>query len=359
MKKIGLFLVLLLCAVPVFAQDDLPAWDDLQAGTWTQIEPGGETICATGTPYSFFARPAQEESDKLLIYFQGGGACWFGNICDLDANPTYDPFVDESDQPGPTGIFDYSNEENPFADYNTVFIPYCTGDVFLGDNVRTYSSEATEAFTIYHKGYVNSSTVLDWTFANISDPSTVFVTGSSAGSIPSPFYTEFVAEAYPQARIEQLGDGSGGYRNQVLASVVFGAWGTMDILTDLYEGVRLGEMNFEVFYRRVGEAYPQISFSQYNTAYDETQLSFLELSGLVSLDLYSLMLANFDDINADIENFDAYTAGGIMHTILGRPEFYTYTVDGVRFVDWITQIVDGEDVDSVMCDNCDLAPGDE
>jgi hypothetical protein len=36
-----------------------------------------------------------------------------------------------------------------------------------------------------------------------------------------------------------------------------------------------------------------------------------------------------------------------MHTIIGRPEFYTMTVDGIRLRDWVAQLVDGSRVQSV------------
>lgn len=346
---------LLILALPAAAQDDLPTWDDLQAGTWTMIEPGGETVCALGTDYAYFVRPAEQVSDQLLIYFQGGGACWLGQICDPDDTPTYDPSVDVGDSPDTyDGIFDFENEENPFLTYNVVFIPYCTGDVFLGDNVATYSSRVNDEVTIHHKGYVNAMTVLDWTFANAPQPSTVFVTGSSAGAIPSPFYTQFVAEAYPDARIEQLGDAAGGYRNQVLASVVFSAWGTENILTDDFADIRLGALNFEMLYRVVAPQYPDITFSQYNTAHDEAQISFLTLGMNNQIDLLPLIDQNMADIAAEVDNFASFTHGGELHTILPREAFYTYAVDGVRIVDWVRQLAQGEAVPTLHCTDCDL-----
>ena len=54
--------------------------------------------------------------------------------------------------------------------------------------------------------------VLDWTYANVSEPEQIFVTGSSAGAIPSPFYAALIADHYTEATVTQLGDGAGGYR---------------------------------------------------------------------------------------------------------------------------------------------------
>jgi hypothetical protein len=346
---------------PVAAPDtSVPALDELDQD-WNMLSPGGDTICSNGTDYAFFVHPG--DTEKLLIYFQGGGACWFGEICDLKARPTYDPYVDTTDSPalGGFGIFDLDNPENPFADYSMVFVPYCTADVHIGNSVKTYQVPATgdtaaHEVTIHHKGYVNATTVLDWTFENFKTPQTVFVTGSSAGSIASPFYTAFVAEQYPGAHIAQLGDASGGYRGNAMSSVLAN-WGTADILPEFpeYRGTTADDLTFETFYVASGSRYPDIMFSQYNTAGDDIQLLFLNLAGTSDVPLLKLLEANFADIKAAVDNFRSYTAGGKVHTILGRPEFYTYQVDGIRFRDWIAALAAGEDVNDVMCTACEFA----
>ena len=83
MKKLLIVLLVVLVAVPFsLAQDmDMPSLDDMSVGEWMQINPGGETMCARGEDYKFFVRPA--DSDKLLIHFQGGGACWDDLSCSL------------------------------------------------------------------------------------------------------------------------------------------------------------------------------------------------------------------------------------------------------------------------------------
>lgn len=53
----------------------------LLAGEWQTIEPGGETRCATGTPYKFHVRRGDVE--RLMIFFNGGGACWSARDCDV------------------------------------------------------------------------------------------------------------------------------------------------------------------------------------------------------------------------------------------------------------------------------------
>ena len=124
------------------------------------------------------------------------------------------------------GIFAADNPANPFQDYSVVYIPYCTGDVHLGDVEQTYGVAALEdpsqaeegvnpdahEVTIRHRGHHNAMTVLSWVYDNFDSPETIFVTGSSAGSIPSPYYAAHLKTQYADSRVVQLGDGSGGYR---------------------------------------------------------------------------------------------------------------------------------------------------
>ncbi len=352
------FALLLVLTASVAAQDAIPIWDDLQTGTWTQISPGGDTVCSNGTPFSYFVRPADEPSDDLLVHFQGGGACWFADSCDLTRSPTYDPFVDETDNPAnsPVGIFDFENADNPFSDYNMVLVPYCTGDVHIGNAETTYETPASRSreagsVTIQHRGFVNASAVLDWTFENVPEPETVFVTGCSAGAIPSPFYTQFIAEAYPAARIEQLGDAAGGYRNPALTEAVFGSWGTENILSDLYAGIDINDLRFETFYSTVAAAFPDITMTQYNAAYDQVQTGFLLLGGLRGFELPDLLSANYADIEAgDTDNFASFTVGGNSHCVTVTPDFYTYGVNGQRFVDWVADLAAGDTVETMICE---------
>jgi hypothetical protein len=211
---------------------------------------------------------------------------------------------------------------------------------------------------VFHNGYKNAMSALNWVFANFSSLETVFVTGSSAGSIASPFYAGIVAEQYPNSRVVQLGDGSGGYRAPQAMPVVNEAWDTLGILPDwpAYAGATRENLSFESYYVASAARHPDIAFSQYNTAYDATQLQFLALLGMMDVSLLDLIQANYEDIRADVPSFHTYTAGGSVHTILRLPEFYTYVVDGVRVRDWVADLSQGEAVQDVLCTNCSTPP---
>ena len=160
------------------------------AGAWVAIAGGPGTGCARDSAFAFFVHSGR--SRHLAIYFEGGGACWNAGNCDLEGRPTFDPQVDARDHPSRAGgILDLSDPRNPIRDFSIVFVPYCTGDVFLGSRTATYTVPAApdapeRSYRIRHRGSTNTDFVLDWVFAHFPEPDLVFVTGSSAGAIATP-----------------------------------------------------------------------------------------------------------------------------------------------------------------------------
>ncbi|HKK22741.1 MAG TPA: hypothetical protein VJ947_03560, partial [Pseudohaliea sp.] len=54
---------------------------------WQTVERAGDTGCADGSPYRFHVRVA--DPSRLLVFFNGGGACWNAATCDPAGKPTY------------------------------------------------------------------------------------------------------------------------------------------------------------------------------------------------------------------------------------------------------------------------------
>jgi hypothetical protein len=170
-------------------------------------------------------------SSSAAHSFPGGGACWKSVNCDLQQNPTFKAEVNQADRPQPSGIFGLDNPENPFKDFTIVVVPYCTGDIHLGNRVAAYPRPATgsnraSTLQIQHKGYPNAMAAIRWVFANLPSPSTVFLSGESAGGIASPFFAAVVADHYRTSRVVQLGDSGGGYRTPVVTNLLE-AWGAV------------------------------------------------------------------------------------------------------------------------------------
>jgi len=328
---------------------------DLDDG-WNRIAPGGETVCSDGSEYAYWFRPGS--TDELTIYFQGGGACWFGEICALDRNPTYDPVVNEDDVPGPSGILDFANPENPIANHSVLFIPYCTGDVHVGDRVVTYEVEANDSlparsFDIHHRGVTNAQAALDWVYERVINPSVVFVTGVSAGSLGSSFHAAAIAEHYSDSRVEQCGDAAGGYRgdeDQIEATLQI--WGNQDVVPDWPEYANPDETDFNTYYVAGVAHNSNLRMSQINFHADAVQLDFLRLEGITDVPLVELLDANFQEIAEASPSFRHYMIPGETHGIIRSSDFYTVEVDGVGLRDWLAALIAGEDINTVNCEEC-------
>jgi hypothetical protein len=268
----------------------------------------------------------------------------------VHGQPTFDPQVDSTDDPSRQGgILDLSDARNPVRDYSIVFVPYCTADAFLGARTVTYSSDtAAGRFHIIHSGRANARWALAWVYAHFANPSLVFVTGSSAGAIPTPLYAAQVARHYPRARVIQLGDAAGGYRAQAIPGIL-ALWGATRALQrdPAYRGVDSATLTFETLYQVAARATPRVAFAQFNSAEDNVQLSFLSMLGVRDVPLAPLLAANHADIRRTNPAFMTYTAPGHMHTVLLRPQFYTLTVDGIAVRDWVADLLDGTRVADV------------
>ena len=170
---------------------------------WTKhqfdLEEGAGPVCIAGTSYSAFTRAGNPA--KLLIFQQGGGACWQDFYqCNIFAEAQEPPTA-------PVGIWDFDakNKDNPFADYSVVYMPYCDGSVFSGDN--DVVDPAWQAFieaaldlppgfgppTRLHRGLRNQSAGMDLAKAVFPNASRITVAGTSAGGVGVAGFAPFLA----------------------------------------------------------------------------------------------------------------------------------------------------------------------
>jgi len=337
------------------APTEAPKTLDLAPG-WTKIEPGGDTICSLGTPYAYYVHPGTV--NRLVVYFQGGGACWNDFTC---SNPDiyFDNSVDESDNPEnwTEGIGDLDNPDNPFKDWFLVFVPYCTADIHWGDNTQTYTIGGEDT-TLYHKGFVNVSAVLDWIQANFEKPEKIFVTGCSAGSYGSIMGAGHIHELYPDVPLYQLGDAGAGVVTDDFFQGGFPNWGADQNIPDWIPALDIPwtEITLAKLYIALANYYPDDRWSQYNTAFDEAQQFFYAAMGGTAGDWSALMLASMQDIQDNAPNFHSYTAPGAIHCITGDDIFYSREVEGIKFHDWVDAMVNEEAWDDVMCTDCETDP---
>ena len=85
--------------------------------------------CRDGSSTGFGINPSNA-SKKLMIFLEGGGACFNAVTCLV--NPS--AFSGNNYTGSSAGIFNRADIANPVKDWNFVDVPYCTGDVHAGNN---------------------------------------------------------------------------------------------------------------------------------------------------------------------------------------------------------------------------------
>ncbi len=369
-KSTFMICLLMLLVVPILAQDDLPSVSDMPVGEWTQINPGGDTICALGDEYKFFVRPG--ESDNLLIHFQGGGACWDEGTCVAsytarDAGLTeaglYKDTVADGEGMGyMTGLFDMEN--SPAGDYSVVLVPYCSGDIHIGDAEHTYTIPGTDQeYSVDHNGVNNANAVLDWTFANFDALSQVMVTGCSAGAYGSIGHVPTIIDNYTDSSIVHLADaGVGGLTPSDF--VGFANWNFYANAFDAVAEIPQDEFTTTQQYIVTAQAYPDVQFAQSTSFIDNVQIFFAALLNGVDLsdgnavaafgqEWATDMMTGQATINATVDNYDSFISGGSEHCIINNPLFFQFSADGVSFSDWVADLM-AMGADDV---SCNLASG--
>jgi len=317
---------------------------------WEEHVPGGDCQCADGSEFSFWSRAG--DPDKVVLFFQGGGACFSPETCSF-TDGTYTVQASGAQvTSGSAGVFDAANEANPFRDYSFVFVPYCTGDIHLGNAAHDYG----DGLTVNHVGFLNASSGLDYVVENFPDASEVFVTGSSAGGVPTPLFAGLASDALPDAEITALSDASGAYPdNPAVNAAIGGLWGTFGNVPDWPENEGLTPEDWSVpgLFVQAGLHAPDIRFARYDTAYDEVQQEFSSLAGIGGDDLLTTIQGNEAQIEEAGVPIHSYIPPGTVHTILGDDAMYSLEVDGVPFIGWLTDYVAGDDVEDVVCTDCE------
>lgn len=168
---------------------------------WERVELPG-TVCSNGSQYKFFVHDSPNSSN-LLILLEGGGACWDYESCSGElgklgaANPNgisddyissftakyVSPLVNGAD-PGLPG-----RAKNPIATngWDVVYMPYCTGDVHVGNKVAIYDDPngVNPPMVFHHNGFNNTSAAAQFLAGRFPAINKMLVTGYSAGGVAS------------------------------------------------------------------------------------------------------------------------------------------------------------------------------
>ena len=163
-----------------------------------QLAPETGAVCGNGSPYKFFVNRVPN-TRNTLIYMEGGGACWDYASCTgqtgvrgaRNPNGIPDDYMSLLN-PGSSLVSPFVTRISPFdavktQNWNIVYVPYCTGDIYSGDRVSVYADPtgANEPLIWHHNGLRNNRAVVGWLKDHLPRPTQMLSTGCSAGGAGS------------------------------------------------------------------------------------------------------------------------------------------------------------------------------
>jgi hypothetical protein len=283
--------------------------------------------CLRGGDYAAFY--ADRGSDRTLILLDGGGACWTG-FC--FATETAEDSVT-------TSALASDDPANHFHDWNLVYLPYCDGSVFSGDNELTEADGTTPR---YHHGRQNLAAGLDLAKKHFGGSKQVLIGGFSAGGYGTLTGMIGVRLLFPDADLYVLDDSGPGLQNLDRPSDIdarLAEWKFDAVIpascTTCDQGHGQLTQIFPWFLAR--DATAKVSLVSY---FEDGIIggTFLQLPGP---DYKALLQSETAGIHEKYpDRFKRYMLPGSGHVVSGVWD--VATADGVKLSDWVTAMVKGD-----------------
>lgn len=292
-----------------------------------------------GKQTGVYVRYSQNGNKNLGVYLYGGGACFNELTCTTAS--TKDPHPGDM---GSSGIF-AARSDNPLNDYNWITIPYCTGDIHLGQNEERIAL-AERRFS----GANNIKLMMARAVSTFTDVGTIFVTGESAGGFGSLAAYPLIRENFPDARGVLMDDSGQVLGDEYLAPCLAEEWRQVwnlnaNLPADCPCNNDEGHLDTAWAYGK--QKYPGDSLSLISSINDAVISTFFAFG----LDNCTKSVPiGFNKMHEGLEalastGVNIYMIPGGGHTHTSHDEFYSRVVDGVAMNDWVAQLIDANQDD--------------
>jgi hypothetical protein len=336
---------------PPFAPTGEPLTADNLKWTWIDFP---DSACRDGSTAGV-AVSLNSASDKLMIYLEGGGACFDSVTC--AANPAN---VGSQKVEHTAGLFDRSNAQNPVKDWNYVYVPYCTGDIHAGtnENGTIDGLTGTQKFV----GRRNMEAYLQRIVPTFSKASQVLLTGISAGGFGAASNSDLVGWAFgskvPISLIDDSGPSmSSKYLPACLQDKWRQTWGFDDsILKDCGDACPKKDDYTLDFAKYLAKKYPTRESGVIESNDDGVITLFYgygqngctgSLSTPVPAAEFDAGLLDFRAQMAGFPKFLTYFPASTQHTWVGGASLYTEAEGGTKLLDWVTAITNNTPAENV------------
>jgi len=325
---------------------------------WTWV-PFPDAKCRNGSPTGIGVN-LNPASQNLVIYLEGGGACFNPVTCATNATsfgaadfPGRFPAASDGGAPQPgNGILD-RNPANPVKDWSYVYVPYCTGDVHAGNNPNGSVPQVsgTQAFV----GYANIDFYLQRLVPTFSTATQVLLTGISAGGFGAAANYLHVQRAFGTIPVELIDDSGPFMENPYLATCLQNVNRDLWNLNSTAGADCAGHCNnpgrfFLDYAQYVVAKYPTRQFGLMDSTDDGTITEYFGFGAndcTVVLPMQvsaATFTAGLMDVRANLasdKNSGSFYFTGTDHTSLGDDNFYTRTAGSTPLTTWVANLLAG------------------
>ena len=314
-------------------------------GAWTWVG-FPDSFCRDGSTAGI-AVSLESASNKVMIYVEGGGAC-FDSITCL-ANPANT----SGQQAAKTaGVFDRTNAANPVKDWNFVYVPYCTGDIGAGNNPKGTVSGVTG--TQMFVGRPNLEAFLNRVVPTFPNATNVLLTGVSAGGFGAATNVPLVQSAFPAVKINLIDDSGPPMSSQYLPSCLQKEWSTTwgfenSFLKDCGAACPNPDDYVLDYAKFIGKNYSDRMAGLLESDTDGVISAFYgygnnnctgSLLTPIAGATYTAALVDFRTQIMGVDpNFGTYYPDSSQHTWLGDSSLYSETLGGTTLISWVSNIV--------------------
>ncbi len=320
---------------------------------WTKVEIPG-TICSDGSQYRFWYYDAPG-SNNMVISFEGGGACWDYPTCSGQAGvlgaahpngipadyihefePTYvSPLINGADPGIPLFRSKTTLATNGF---DMVYVPYCTGDVHVGNRVVTYTDPTGQQppITFRHNGYNNSIAILNYLHGRFPSINKLVVTGFSAGGVASSAIFYQARRTLNPTKAYLLNDSgpifpapNATYNSRPLHDLIKAQWNLQSLYSQLPASFNTND--FGSINTMVATEFPndRLAYTGYSSDYNFSRFSYERFyPGITQAGVLSKWRADQTNLINKIKNYANYS----YHVPWQRPINVSHCVSIITFI---------------------------
>lgn len=285
-------------------------------------------LCFTGETFHMSTRDGN--SDVLMVFLQGGGAC---GPTGCDATESWPPGI-----PAPVqlmGILNPDDTTNPTADFDVAYLPYCDGSLWSGD---AEVDDDGDGRTDYHfRGLMNLTASIDVVAEAYPSPRRILLVGNSAGGYGVHYALPILRIHYPDVPIDLINDSGLGISAPGSQAVANDYWGAGAAYPESCADCIGADGHLTDFHRYQLDRDPHLTMGMMSYKQDGVVLERLPLPPETWEAELLAAMAELEAAHPD--RFRSFIADGDGHTFVIRD--FDLEVGGTTPRAWLSDLLEG------------------